>query len=172
MRTRTTLTTAAAALILLPALLTGCSGTGKSAGETPSAGAGGGNTVATKVAGCMRDKGHDYPDPSGDSFQAKKPEGSAGEQWDTDLDDCLRSAGGGAGGPDAQAPGPDPATVEKSKEAAQCLRDAGYEDFPDDDAAQGSYEPSGDQAAFDEAQGTCYEKAFGTGAQSTGKSGS
>lgn len=149
----------AAALALLPGALVGCSaGSGPGA---PSSGGSGGPGASAKGAGlasCLRDKGYDMPDPDsgGSTMTFAAPDGVDEEQWGTDLDACLEEAGVGdaAGG---AAPIVD---REQQRQLARCIRDHGFEDYPDDEQGQQTYEPS-DAQALQDAESTCFDEVVG-----------
>lgn len=157
---RTRLVALATAALLLPTILTACSTAAPTDDKTR---AGGG---ANGVAACMRDKGYDMQDQSSSasSAQVSVPDGVDAETWKRDLASCVGSGEGFRAGdakPAEQAPG----ARQKSLESAKCLRDAGFTDYPDDEAHQAEYQPD-DDAAFTEAAKACDEKVFGSGGTS------
>lgn len=152
-RTRSLLT-AAAAVLLLPGLLASCSADAPDAGPTKSAG----NAKGVTLAECMRDKGYDMPDPSsgGKTLQLSAPDGVDEDQYQADVKTCLDdSAGAGDASMAKQMPG----SAGRQRKAAECIRDRGFEDYPDDEEAKAGYQPD-DQTAFDDVARTCYDEAF------------
>ncbi|KTR11751.1 hypothetical protein [Curtobacterium luteum] len=158
MTTRTTALSTLAAVLLLPAILAGCSSTPTDA-ETESA-TGSRNDAALAIASCMRDRGHDYADPdtSGGRAPLQIPDGVDPDAYQSDLRECIGAAGGGAGsGQAAQAA---PGATEADEAYAACLTEAGFDDFPDDVEEWNTYAPA-DQDAFDAASSTCGDDAYG-----------
>jgi len=153
-RTRS-LMSAAAAVVLLPLLLVGCSDTAPDDDTTTAAG---GAAPGVALAECMRDRGYDMPDPGtgGGSMQLSAPDGVDPEQYQEDLTGCLDDS---AAAGDAQAAQPMPGSEEIARKTAECLREQGFPDFPDDQEAQNRFQPD-DQEAFDEAAHTCTDAAF------------
>lgn len=156
--TTTTTTTrwlaALAGLLLAPALLTACSTDAPRAAPSPK------SDSAADFSSCMRDKGYDVPDPSGDQqgLKLQVPDGIDPEQYNDDLTTCAGADGAGAGNA-ARAQSVDK-DDPKWKKTVACVRDHGFEDFPDDPAAD--YEPT-DDAAFIDAMQTCDGGAGSTG---------
>lgn len=170
------------ALLLVPALLAGCSSSPSHAGQTPgpsastssdgsfgSTGASGttGQRVAPgEIGTCMRDRGYDVDDSefansggSGARFSA--PEGVDAEKYSADLIAC---SGGSA---DAPAAKPLPGSDERLRREAACIRDGGFPDFPDGLEDQRRWEPR-DEEAFERTAEECSRKSFGDGAAATG----
>lgn len=147
----------AAAVLLLPGLLTACSGSpSDSSSDTPKAG----GKPGTSMSECMRGKGYDMPDPdAGSKTQTlSAPDGVDEEQWTTDLQSCMGSGGGaGEGFKPAQAGSP-----EQEKRVNECIRKNGFSDYPDDADAKQSYKPD-DEAAFDDVTSKCLTEAFDDG---------
>lgn len=163
-RTRSLLA-AAAALVLLPGLLASCSSPAPDPTKSPGTAAKG-----ATLAECMRGKGYDMPDPSsgGDTLQLSAPDGVDEEQYHADLTSCLDDS---AGAGDAQAAKPMPGSDEQQRKVAECIRDRGFEDYPDDEEAKIRYQPD-DQDAFDEVARACDAEAFaGSGAGAGGGAG-
>jgi hypothetical protein len=148
--TRTTVTLLAGVL-LLPGLLTACS----SAPDTSNASDGPTNAGAAALAECMRDKGYDMEDPSSGGLKLSPPDGVDADQWREAIVDCT-GTGDGAG--EAAPAKPMPGGEDTARAIGECMREAGYEDFPDDLESQASYTPSGDTTAFDGDQKTCADK--------------
>lgn len=146
-RTRS-LMSAAAAVVLLPLLLVGCSDTAPDDDTTTAAG---GAAPGVALAECMPD-----PGTGGGSMQLSAPDGVDPEQYQDDLKGCLDDS---AAAGDAQAAQPMPGSEEIARKTAECLREQGFPDFPDDQEAQNRFQPD-DQEAFDEAAGTCTDAAF------------
>ena len=153
-RTRS-LMSAAAAVVLLPLLLVGCSDTAPDDDTTTAAGSA---APGVALAECMRDRGYDMPDPGtgGGSMQLSAPDGVDPEQYQRDLKGCLDDS---AAAGDAQAAQPMPGSEEIARKTAECLREQGFPDYPDDQDAQMRFQPD-DQQAFDDAAGPCTEAAF------------
>ncbi|QKS86516.1 hypothetical protein [Curtobacterium flaccumfaciens] len=153
-RTRS-LMSAAAAAVLLPLLLVGCSDT---ASDDDTTTASGGAAPGVALAECMRDRGYDMPDPGtgGGSMQLSAPDGVDPEQYQEDLKGCLDDS---AAAGDAQAAQPMPGSEEIARKTAECLREQGFPDYPDDQDAQMRFQPD-DQQAFDDAAGPCTDAAF------------
>ncbi|WP_420366349.1 hypothetical protein AAEP80_06055 [Curtobacterium sp. L3-7] len=143
-----------AGLLLLPGLLVACSSNAPTVRESAS---GAGQKGAT-IAECMRGKGYDMADPSGKSETISVPEGVDQEQWSADLTECA-GAGSGAGD-GVQAAKPMAGMEEQLQQAAKCIRENGFADYPDDEEGWLSYKP-GDQATFDDVAKTCHEEASG-----------
>jgi hypothetical protein len=155
-RTRSLLATAAVAVVLLPGLLAGCTTREDDEAAGPTAGSA---PQGATLAECMRGKGYDMPDASssGKTMQFGVPDDVDPEQYQHDLKECVGD-GGGAG--DARAAKPMPGLAEKMQQAAECVREGGFVDYPDDQEGQQSYRPD-DEAAFDEVARACDAEAFG-----------
>lgn len=163
-RTRSSLAAAAATLVLLSALLAGCSSRDDSGAAGPATGSA---RQGATLAECMRGKGYDMPDPSsgGQSMQFGAPDDVDPDQYQSDLTACIGD-GGGAG--DAQAAKPMPGLDEKMQQAAECIREGGFSDYPDDQEAQRTYRPD-DASAFDEVARACDEEALGSAMTGVGE---
>ncbi len=151
---------AATAVLLLPGLLAACSGGSPDGDDTATGSSTGGSAAAgSSLAACMRDQGYDMPDPdgSGSTMQLSTPDGVDPDQYRDDLQRCL---GDGTGAGDAQAAKPMGPSPEQARKAAACIREHGFTDYPDDEAAKAQYHPD-DEAAFEEVAQTCTEEAFG-----------
>ncbi|MCA5922341.1 hypothetical protein [Curtobacterium oceanosedimentum] len=155
-RTRSLLATAAVAVVLLPGLLAGCSSAEDTDADGSTVAAGKGATLAE----CMRGKGYDMADPSsgGQTMQFGAPDGVDPEQYQADLKECIGD-GGGAG--DGKMAKPMEGAAEQQRQAAACIREGGFSDYPDDEAGRQAYQPD-DRAAFDEVARACDEEAFGS----------
>lgn len=152
-RTRSLLAVAAA-MVLLPGLLASCSAAAPDPGPTKSVGTA---AKGATLAECMRGKGYDMPDPSsGGTLQLSAPDGVDEDQYQADLKSCLDDS---AGAGDAQAAKPMPGSDEQQRKVAECIRDRGFEDYPDDEDAKIRYQPD-DQDAFDEVARACDAEAF------------
>ncbi|WP_126891300.1 hypothetical protein [Curtobacterium sp. HSID17257] len=143
---RTTLTGIAAALLLVPVLLTGCSATGPTSQPTashePSQ-----REMLAKLTSCLRDKGYDVGEKD-----VLPPKGVDEDAYYRDSDECMK----GLGMPAAQeAKASDPGMAEYARKLAACMRKEGFSDYPDDFDAQGEYKPAGDEQAFLEADERC-----------------
>lgn len=157
-RTRS-LVAVAAALVLLPGLLAACSSGTPKAEETSGTKSGSGSSLAS----CMRDKGYDMEDPSAKSRvqTLSAPDGVDKEQWTKDFEQCLGGEEGAGEGGFAAAK-PMPGSEEKMREAAKCIRDGGFSDYPDGPEAQAKYKAD-DEDAFEDVARKCDEQAFGKG---------
>ncbi|WP_413602931.1 hypothetical protein [Curtobacterium sp. Curtsp57] len=145
-----------AGLLLLPALLTACSST-PDTGSAPRAGDSG-NSGAVELASCMRDKGYDMEDPSSSGgLQLSPPDGVDADQWRSDLVACT---GDGKAPGEANVAKPMPGMEDMARAMAECMRDNGFSDYPDDQGDQASYTPSGDASTFADVEQTCGEKAY------------
>jgi hypothetical protein len=170
-------TGAVLALLLVPALLAGCSSSPSGADRTPGPGAStsgsssSGSTGASgstgsrvspaEVGRCMRDHGYDVDDSefatggeAGARFSA--PEGVDAEQYSADLVECS----GGSG--DAPAAKPLPGSDERNRKAAACIRAGGFPDYPDGIEEERKWTPP-DEDTFDRVAKKCDAEAFGTG---------
>jgi hypothetical protein len=150
-----------AGLLLLPGLLTACSstptpdsasgsGASKNAGASKSSG-------AAKLAACMRDKGYDMADPSSSAINLSAPDGVDADQWRSDLVSCT---GDGKGPGEANVAKPMPGMEDMARDMAECMRDNGFADYPDDQGEQATYTPSGDASTYADVEQTCGEKAY------------
>lgn len=154
-----TLIAVAAAVVLLPGLLAGCSGAPSSDSTDRASGSKG---SGASLSSCMRDKGYDMPDPSsgGDTLSLSAPDGVDTEQWSADFDKCMDDSGAG----DVQAAKP-MGNPEQLQQIAKCIRENGFADYPDDQEGQMAYKPS-DGDALQEASGKCFDEVFGKGSGS------
>lgn len=153
--TRTALALLAGAL-LLPALLTACSAEPDHGAASDGPAAPGG----TALASCMRDQGYDMEDPSSGQLSLSPPDGVDADQWREALVSCSGSGSAGAG--DGQAAQPMPGMDGMARALGECVRDAGYDDYPDEAEEQAAYTPSGDTATFESVQQTCSDEAYAT----------
>lgn len=153
---RQTVIATVTAVLLLPALLTACSGPPPGADEATASAAASSDDHGREIAECMRGKGYDMDDPQGDSLKLAPPAGADLDQWQRDLDACLPSSGPGAVPGAAQ---PLPGEEEAQREYASCVREHGFEDFPDGQAEQRDYHPA-DAATFEGISATCSEDAY------------
>ena len=149
-RSPKTVLTAMAAVVLLPGLLSACSSGGSSDQRQDT-----GSALSSEggVTSCLRDKGYDMPAPSSNSqmLNLEAPKGVDSQQWDTDLKACMGDSGSaGESGfkQDHQLPADAIASI------ASCIRENGFEDYPDDQDAQNSYQP-GDQDTFQKVSQSC-----------------
>lgn len=149
-----------AAVLLLPGLLTACSNQRDERGASTALDAASSGSVT--LAECMRGKGHDMEDPSASDKTMKLtvPEGVDKEQWTEDFSACTDKTSDGAGGSGVEQAKPMPGAEEARAKAVQCIREHGFEDYPDDEEGMFSYEPS-DEEAFTEVAKQCDEAAFG-----------
>jgi hypothetical protein len=150
-----------AGVLLVPGLLTACSSTphddSASSGGSSSGGASK-NSGAVELASCMRDKGYDMEDPSSSGgLQLSPPDGVDADQWRTDLVACT---GDGKGAGEAQVAKPLPGMEDMARDMAECMRENGFPDYPDDSGDQVGYQPSGDESTYDDVSQTCGEKAY------------
>ncbi|OII29599.1 hypothetical protein BIU98_10255 [Curtobacterium sp. MMLR14_010] len=158
-QTRAFLATATAVL-LLPALLTACSGGSPDSDETATGSSTTGSAAkGSSLASCMRDQGYDMPDPDGSrsTMQLSAPDGVDPDQYRDDLKNCLGDGTEAGDVPAAKPMGPEP---EQARKAAACIRDHGFADYPDDEEGKIQYRPD-DEAAFDEVARSCDAEAFG-----------
>ncbi len=142
-------------VLLASVLLVGCSGTAGSTSRPsdPSARA----DAGVAIAECMRGKGHEYEDPAqGDTAEVAIPDGVDAAAYSRDLDACIAEHGDHSAGDAQEAPD----AREKAVESAQCIRERGFPDFPDDQDGQRRYRPS-DQQIFDSAAKACDEEVYG-----------
>ncbi|WIE65351.1 hypothetical protein DEI99_002135 [Curtobacterium sp. MCLR17_036] len=163
-RTRSLLATAAVAVVLLPGLLAGCSSAEDTDADGPTVGSA---QKGASLAECMRGKGYEMADPAsnGGTVEFGLPDGADPEQYQSDLKACL---GDGEGAGDATAAKPMPGFEEKMQQAAACLRERGFADYPDDQEGQRAYRPE-DPTAFDEAARACNEEALGSDVTGVGE---
>lgn len=154
MPSRPTAVAALAALLLVPTLLTACSGS-RDGDDAPSAK---GNEAGLALASCMRDRGYDFADPdtAGGQSQLSIPEGVDPDAYQADLKECLSSGPVADSGVRAQ---PAPGQAEADEAYAACLGAAGFDDFPDDTDDWPTYVPA-DQDAFDAASDTCGDEVY------------
>lgn len=159
MTRRPTLIAVAAAVLLLPGLLTACSsGSGSGSDDSPTTGAV--PTPASQRAGevgsCMRDKGYDFDDSAltGGDFTLAAPEGVDPQQYAQDLGTC--SGNPDTGGVDVSNVPPGPEDLAFAK----CIRDNGFDDYPDGAQARRGYHPS-DESAFSRVETSCFTEAYG-----------
>lgn len=146
MPSRTTLSSVAAALLLVPVLLTGCSATGAdahpSASHEPSQ-----RELSAKLTSCLRDKGYDVGEQD-----LRPPKGVDEDAFVRDSDACMQDLGIPAA---KEAKGSDPGMAEYARKLAACMRKEGFSDYPDDFDAQAEYQPTGDEQAFLAADERC-----------------
>jgi len=159
MTRRPTLIAVTAAVLLLPGLLTACSsGSGPGSDDSPTTGAV--PTPASQRAGevgsCMRDKGYDFDDSAltGGDFTLAAPEGVDPQQYAQDLGTC--SGNPDTGGVDVSNVPPGPEDLAFAK----CIRDNGFDDYPDGAQARRGYHPS-DESAFSQVETSCFTEAYG-----------
>jgi hypothetical protein len=150
-----------AGILLVPGLLTACSSTphddSASSGVASRDGASK-NSGAVELASCMRDKGYDMEDPSSSGgIQLSAPDGVDADQWHTDLVACT---GDGKGAGEERVAKPLPGMEDMARDMAECMRENGFADYPDDSGDQVAYQPSGDESTFDDVSQTCGEKAY------------
>ncbi len=153
MRTRATMLSAVATVLLVPTLLTACSSSPDGA-DAPTANDG---QVGLALASCMRDHGYDFADPdSGAPAQLSVPEGVDPDAYQADLKECLASGPVADSGAKAQQL---PGAAERERAYGECIVEAGFDDFPDDSAEWADYVPA-DQGAFDAASDACGAEIF------------
>jgi hypothetical protein len=167
MKKRTILISTAAAVALLPGLLSSCS-------STPSSGSGGPSAAndavagAAKTAACMREKGFAVEDPKDDGFTIGVPDGADRDAFFAALGECEpKREGAGDGG----APGTELSAEDRKRDQKEvtCIRDGGFEDYPDDLDARAQYEPAGDPAAFNDRLQKCAEDVGSQGSTGAGE---
>lgn len=146
---------ALSAVLLAAGLLTSCSADKPNRDDTTST-----TTNGSTFFSCMRDKGYDAPDPeAGEKSSAfEVPAGVDPEQWEADTGECANKSGSGAGG--AEKAVVDPEAEALMAKAAECVRENGFSDYPDDPDKMGSYKAS-DPDTFQDVLQTCSEKYFG-----------
>ncbi|PZF57708.1 hypothetical protein DEJ23_06080 [Curtobacterium sp. MCSS17_008] len=150
-------TIAAAVLLLVGGGLTACSSTGGATDPTPSAS---GTTTSVKdrtlaINQCLRDKGYAVSDEGAgdDGHKFSVPEGADPDQYLADAAECAdKVPGGGAVGVTGPAQ-----SSGSSPEFAECLRDGGFPDFPDDPEAQTEYQP-GDEQGYEQRVERCFDE--------------
>lgn len=150
----------AAAVLLLPGLLTACSGSPSGVPtDTPTAG----GNPGTSLSACMRDKGYDMADPdSGSKTQTlSAPDGVDEEQWGADLQTCMKGEHGAGDGMQAAKPA---GSAEQEERAVECIRKNGFSDYPDSEDAKRAYQPN-DQDAFDDVTSKCFDQAYAEGTE-------
>jgi hypothetical protein len=145
------------ALLLIPAALTGCSQSSDK-GATSSDDS---SFDSSEYASCLRERGYDVEDSS-DGLAMDS--GGDLEAFEADSKECTKQAGGS--GESNSSLADDPETKEQFRKLAQCMRDNGFEDYPDDLAAMQKFEPA-DQQAFATVAEKCSDEA-GTGSGRTG----
>lgn len=155
------ITTLAAGALLLPALLAGCS-----AGQSGSDATDGATTAtASKVGACMRDEGYDFDDADAPDAANQKdlhlqpPQGVDAQQWAQDLIECSGGSSTESTGGAAKVADPVPGA---SKRIAECVRDAGFDDYPDAEDERPQYHPA-DQDTFDRTLHDCQDEVLGSG---------
>jgi hypothetical protein len=119
--------------LLVPALILvlGAAGCTAKAGTTP---AGGGQDTDLKYSQCMRDQGLSwFPDPGADGgLRVSVPEGTDQSKVDKAEQACKAYAPGATrGGPLAEE------DLDKLRQMSQCVREHGFEKYPDPDADGG-----------------------------------
>lgn len=157
---RTTL--AATAVIVAAVLLASCSSTensrDRSAGSSSSA-----QRARLDAAQCLRDKGYDVPDPGSEDAEVAVPEGADPDRYLQDSAACDAAAG--LDGAAADAEEPESLTAAVAPQIAECMRDAGYPDFPEDEDAIGAFQNHADDPeAVGTALQTCTAKSLPDGA--------
>lgn len=159
MRNRTIIATVTAALLLLPGLLSACASTPDS--STAGGGATGAATrqdALNQMSTCLRDKGYDLPDSgSAEGSMLAVPDGADPTQYAADTAACSEEAGLSDGTPaESVADSPD------GREAAECIREHGFEDYPDDEAGRSTYRGN-DDPAFAPVERECWAQVSGAG---------
>lgn len=160
MSKKKTITTLAAALVLLPGLLTACASGSDPEGESSATnGQAGAAAQGAGLTSCLREQGYDLPDQSSGSgtMTLAAPDGVDQEQWMTDLKACLDADGGAGAAFKPAEPVGDP---EQLRQVAQCIRDEGFADYPDDEQGQMAYQAS-DEQALQEASMRCFDEVIG-----------
>lgn len=122
----------AATAVLLPALLAGCSTT-DAPGSTSSPSVTDTASASSQLGECLRDAGYDVPDPDlSQGVVIAPPKGADPERYAEDFSACRAEL------PEALGGGPQEPSAEEIAElqeaemkVAQCVRDKGFEDFPD-----------------------------------------
>lgn len=155
MTKKTTFIAVAAAVVLLPGLLSACSGAPSSDATDAASGK---KDSGSSLSSCLRDKGYDVPDAGSGMGTLSAPDGVDQEQWDTDFEKCM---GEGKGAGLQVAPAQPIGSPEQLKQVAKCIRDKGFEDYPDGQDEQASYKAD-DEQAFTDASTTCFNDILGT----------
>ena len=122
---------AASALLLAP-LLAACSPGGGSDAPSSSASAGGTSSVDAQLGSCLREAGYDVDDADlhGGGVVAPPP-GWDVDEYATALEGCRAELPAEQGA--AEAPSADDVAAFQAAalEVAECVREKGFEDFPD-----------------------------------------
>lgn len=141
-------------MIVLAMTLTGC--TGNDQGQDSASDVL--DSKQTKMADCMRDKGFEHREPTGDGAQVTVPDGVDQDEYLAAMGECAKQAGveGTAAAP-AQS---DEKFFRKLEKQAACLRENGFPDFPDPDRSgkDPGWQPD-DDAAFTAASDKCDAEA-------------
>jgi hypothetical protein len=117
--------------LLLPGLLAGCSSTPTDEGGTGSATRAAGSSASAQLGQCLRDAGFEVDDPDYEPGGAVMvPPGPDGEAYADQFETCREQL------PESETGGSrtttDTAGLQEARlEVAQCMRDAGFDDFPD-----------------------------------------
>jgi len=119
--------------VLLPALLAGCSTDDDATSAATSAG--GGTSASAQLGQCLRDAGYDVDDPDLDEgMVVAVPNGADADEYAAAFAECREGLPESAGGGEA-AQEPSAAELAEWQESqlkvAECVRQEGFEDFPD-----------------------------------------
>lgn len=148
-RTRIGIAVASIALVIG---LAGCSGadSGESAKDVAN---------RPTVGDCMRDKGFEFTDATGEMTKATIPDGVDKNEYLDALGSCAKDAGIEQDG--AKPAAQDPSTMKKLRAISECVRERGVADYPDPDSEGNvprDYAPS-DPDAVRAAEEACMESS-------------
>lgn len=129
-------TTALGVLLALPLLLTACANDPSPGDSTDSPG-----SSKPSLSECLRGKGYDLPDTGSGGQTLDAPAGVDAEQWQQDLTACV---GDGTSAGEADAAPATRLSPAQMQQLATCIREHGFEDFPDDPTA--GYTPDDPEA--------------------------
>lgn len=156
MLNKKTVVGALATLVLLPAVLVGCSsGPDASSKPTSTAQSTDRTELSSKINACMREKGYDVEDApeSKNSSQIEVPAGADPERYNADLEACGDKVDPGSAGQGAQEVDP---TAQQKAAFGKCMRDNGFPDYSDD-----GDDPKGSEAeGFEKTFSACASKAL------------
>jgi hypothetical protein len=157
-----------AGALLLPGVLAACTTDG--ADDTATSGPPAAGANAAKIGSCLRDKGYDVDDSqfSGSTVEVAPPAGVDPQAYIKDLTAC--SPDGGAAPDSSERQALQAENAKKDTEFAACIRDKGFDDYPDGQQERQDYAPS-DPDAFSEVEETCVADVYGTSSefQETGR---
>jgi hypothetical protein len=122
----------AATAVLLPALLAGCSTT-DAPGSTSSPSVADAASASSQLGECLRDAGYNVPDPDlSKGVVVAPPEGADPDRYAEDFDACRSKLPESQGGGSQEPSDAEVAEWQKTQlKVAECVREKGFEDFPD-----------------------------------------